>query len=145
MRGPKREFGRLGRLTTLNLTRRFPENSNVLPRFHIRSICEACMWTDLPKKCRRRCKRPGIASEFGHQEISNEHFLIALLAQHGGRGAAASPEAGGVPCRRSRRGPGGPGAPAESQRRDRATLLGSELRTVLDGAEKEMGSSRTSM
>src|SRR6266513_1717469 len=68
-----------------------------------------------------------VASQFNHQEITNEHFLSALLDQIG------------VPVNRLRE-----RLTAELERRPRVTgaavnlRLSNELRSVLDGAEKEM-------
>ena len=79
-----------------------------------------------------------VASQFNHQEISNEHFLSALLDQSDG---IAQPllEKIGVPANRLRE-----RLTAELERRPRVTgaavdlRLSNELRSVLDGAEKEM-------
>src|SRR6266403_1170929 len=79
-----------------------------------------------------------IASQFNHQEISNEHFLSALLDQSDG---ITQPllEKIGVPENRLRE-----RLTSELERRPRVTgaavdlRLSNELRTVLDGAEKEM-------
>jgi ATP-dependent Clp protease ATP-binding subunit ClpB len=79
-----------------------------------------------------------IASQFNHQEISNEHFLSALLDQSDG---ITQPllEKIGVPENRLRE-----RLTAELERRPRVTgaavdlRLSNELRSVLDGAEKEM-------
>jgi len=79
-----------------------------------------------------------IASRFNHQEIANEHFLSALLDQSDG---ITQPllEKIGVPAGRLRERLAG-----ELERRPKvhgATVdlrLANELRSVLDGAEKEM-------
>src|SRR6202162_3723351 len=79
-----------------------------------------------------------IASQFNHQEIANEHFLSALLDQTDG---IAQPllEKIGVPVDRLRE-----RLVSELERRPKvhgATVdlrLSNELRSVLDGAEKEM-------
>src|SRR5712671_2236306 len=79
-----------------------------------------------------------VASQFNHQEITNEHFLSALLDQSDG---IAQPllEKIGVPANRLRE-----RLTAELERRPRVTgaavdlRLSNELRTVLDTAEKEM-------
>src|SRR5437867_10175517 len=79
-----------------------------------------------------------IASRFNHQEIANEHFLSALLDQTDG---IAQPllEKIGVPVDRLRE-----RLASELERRPKvhgATVdlrLSNELRSVLDGAEKEM-------
>jgi len=79
-----------------------------------------------------------VASQFNHQEITNEHFLSALLDQSDG---ITQPllEKIGVPVNRLRE-----RLTAELERRPRVTgaavnlRLSNELRSVLDGAEKEM-------
>src|SRR5438876_6632713 len=79
-----------------------------------------------------------LASQFNHQEITNEHFLSALLDQSDG---ITQPllEKIGVPANRLRERLTG-----ELERRPRVTgaavdiRLSNELRSVLDGAEKEM-------
>jgi ATP-dependent Clp protease ATP-binding subunit ClpB len=79
-----------------------------------------------------------VASQFNHQEIANEHFLSALLDQSDG---ITQPllEKIGVPANRLRE-----RLTAELERRPRVTgahvdlRLSNELRSVLDGAEKEM-------
>jgi ATP-dependent Clp protease ATP-binding subunit ClpB len=79
-----------------------------------------------------------VASQFNHQEITNEHFLSALLDQSDG---ITKPllEKIGVPANRLRE-----RLTAELERRPRVTgaavdlRLSNELRSVLDGAEKEM-------
>ena len=79
-----------------------------------------------------------IASQFNHQEIANEHFLSALLDQTDG---IAQPllEKIGVPVDRLRE-----RLASELERRPKvhgATVdlrLSNELRSALDGAEKEM-------
>jgi len=79
-----------------------------------------------------------IASQFNHQEIANEHFLSALLDQSDG---ITQPllEKIGVPIDRLRE-----RLASELERRPKvhgATVdlrLSNELRSVLDGAEKEM-------
>jgi len=79
-----------------------------------------------------------VASQFNHQEISNEHFLSALLDQSDG---ITQPllEKIGIPVNRLRE-----RLTAELEHRPRVTgaavdlRLSNELRSVLDGAEKEM-------
>ncbi|HYS96021.1 MAG TPA: ATP-dependent chaperone ClpB [Chthoniobacterales bacterium] len=79
-----------------------------------------------------------VASQFNHQEITNEHFLSALLDQSDG---IAQPllEKIGVPVNRLRERLTG-----ELERQPRVTgaavdiRLSNELRSVLDSAEKEM-------
>jgi len=79
-----------------------------------------------------------VASQFNHQEITNEHFLSTLLDQSDG---ITQPllEKIGVPANRLRE-----RLTAELERRPRVTgaavdlRLSNELRSVLDGAEKEM-------
>src|SRR6266446_466044 len=79
-----------------------------------------------------------VASQFNHQEIANEHFLSALLDQSDG---ITQPllEKIGVPADRLRE-----RLASELERRPKvhgATVdlrLSNELRSVLDGAEKEM-------
>ena len=79
-----------------------------------------------------------VASQFNHQEIANEHFLSALLDQSDG---ITQPllEKIGVPANQLRERLG-----AELERRPKVhgaavdLRLSNELRSVLDGAEKEM-------
>src|SRR6202166_5432253 len=79
-----------------------------------------------------------IASQFNHQEIANEHFLSALLDQSDG---ITQPllEKIGVPVDRLRE-----RLASELDRRPKVhgvsvdLRLSNELRSVLDGAEKEM-------
>src|ERR1700724_4799743 len=79
-----------------------------------------------------------VASQFNHQEISNEHFLSALLDQSDG---ITQPllEKIGVPANRVRE-----RLASELERRPKVhgaavdLRLSNELRSVLDGAEKEM-------
>src|SRR6202048_139874 len=79
-----------------------------------------------------------VASQFNHQEISNEHFLFALLDQSDG---ITQPllEKIGVQTNQLRE-----RLAAELERRPKVTgaavdlRLSNELRSVLDGAEKEM-------
>jgi ATP-dependent Clp protease ATP-binding subunit ClpB len=79
-----------------------------------------------------------VASQFNHQEIANEHFLSALLDQSDG---IARPllEKIGVPADRLRE-----RLASELERRPKVhggtvdLRLSNELRSVLDGAEKEM-------
>ena len=79
-----------------------------------------------------------VASQFNHQEITNEHFLSALLDQTDG---IAQPllEKIGVPVDRLRE-----RLVSELERRPKVhgasvdLRLSNELRSVLDGAEKEM-------
>src|SRR6266853_1131926 len=79
-----------------------------------------------------------VASQFNHQEITNEHFLSALLDQSDGITRPLL-EKIGVPANRLRERLTG-----ELERRPRVTgaavdiRLSNELRSVLDGAEKEM-------
>jgi len=81
-----------------------------------------------------------IASEYGHQEISNEHFLLALLGQQEGVAQPILQKLGvAVPALEAR-------LREDLDKRPRVSgatgqlYLGSELRSVLDGAEKEMKS-----
>jgi ATP-dependent Clp protease ATP-binding subunit ClpB len=79
-----------------------------------------------------------VASQFNHQEIANEHFLSALLDQSDG---ITQPllEKIGVPANRLRE-----RLASELERRPKVTgasvdlRLSNELRSVLDGSEKEM-------
>jgi len=79
-----------------------------------------------------------VASQFNHQEIANEHFLSALLDQSDG---ITQPllEKIGVPANQLRE-----RLAAELERRPKVhgtavdLRLSNELRSVLDGAEKEM-------
>src|SRR5439155_1266753 len=79
-----------------------------------------------------------VASQFNHQEIANEHFLSALLDQSDG---ITQPllEKIGVPANQLRERLG-----AELERRPKVhgasvdLRLANELRSVLDGAEKEI-------
>src|ERR1700726_769181 len=79
-----------------------------------------------------------IASQFNHQEISNDHFLSALLDQSEGITRPLL-EKIGVPMNRLRE-----RLAAELERRPKVhgaavdLRLSNELRSVLDGAEKEM-------
>src|SRR5947209_6904702 len=79
-----------------------------------------------------------LASQFNHQEITNDHFLSALLDQSDGITQGLL-EKIGVPANRLRERLTG-----ELERRPRVTgaavdiRLSNELRSVLDGAEKEM-------
>ena len=78
-----------------------------------------------------------VASEFGHQEITNEHFLIALLDQTDGvtrpllekLGVSADNLRSQLEADMNRR----PQVHGSSDVR-----MGSELRQTLDAAEKEM-------
>src|SRR5436853_6250980 len=81
----------------------------------------------------------GLASEGSQQEIVNEHFLLARLAQSDGVARPLLEKLGvAVPALEER-------LREELQRRPRVsgaaaeTYLGGELRTVLDAAEKQMG------
>jgi ATP-dependent Clp protease ATP-binding subunit ClpB len=80
----------------------------------------------------------GLASQSNHQEITNEHFLSALLDQSDGITRPLL-EKIGVPMTRLRE-----GLATELERRPKvhgATVdlrLASELRSVMDGSEKEM-------
>src|SRR5205809_6795081 len=79
-----------------------------------------------------------LASQFNNQEITNEHFLSALLDQSGGITRPLL-EKIGVPVTRLRE-----GLVTELERRPKVhgtavdLRLSNELRSVLDGAEKEM-------
>jgi ATP-dependent Clp protease ATP-binding subunit ClpB len=79
-----------------------------------------------------------IASQFNHQEISNEHFLSALLDQSDGITQPLLEKIGVQPNQLRER------LAAELERRPKVTgasvdlRLSNELRSVLDGAEKEM-------
>src|SRR6202045_809174 len=79
-----------------------------------------------------------IASQFNHQEISNEHFLSALLDQSDGITQPLLEKIGIQPNQLRER------LASELERRPRVTgasvdlRLSNELRSVLDGAEKEM-------
>src|SRR5713226_9285818 len=79
-----------------------------------------------------------VASQFNHQEIANDHFLSALLDQSDGLTQPLL-EKIGVPANRLRE-----RLASELERRPKvhgATVdlrLSNELRSVLDGAEKEM-------
>ncbi|HZE57109.1 MAG TPA: ATP-dependent chaperone ClpB [Chthoniobacterales bacterium] len=80
-----------------------------------------------------------VASEFGHQEITNEHFLVALLDQTDG---VTRPllEKMGVPITDLRN-----GLTQELESRPKIQggnvdqRIGNELRGTIDAAEKEMG------
>src|ERR1700731_3391872 len=79
-----------------------------------------------------------IASQFNHQEITNEHFLSALLDQSDGITQPLLEKIGIQPNQLRER------LASELERRPRVTgasvdlRLSNELRSVLDGAEKEM-------
>src|SRR5256714_116361 len=79
-----------------------------------------------------------VASQFNHQEITNEHFLSALLDQSEGITQPLLEKIGVQPTQLRER------LAAELERRPRVTgasvdlRLSNELRSVLDGAEKEM-------
>src|SRR5947208_7338880 len=79
-----------------------------------------------------------LASQFNNQEITNEHFLSALLDQSDGITRPLL-EKIGVPVTRLRE-----GLVTELERRPKVhgtavdLRLSNELRSVLDGAEKEM-------
>src|SRR5213596_380542 len=79
-----------------------------------------------------------VASQFNHQEIANEHFLSALLDQSDGITQPLLEKIGVQPNQLRER------LAAEIERRPKvhgATVdlrLSNELRSVLDGAEKEM-------
>src|SRR6202045_1283306 len=79
-----------------------------------------------------------IASQFNHQEISNEHFLSALLDQSDGITQPLLEKIGVQPNQLRER------LASELERRPKVTgasvdlRLSNELRSVLDGAEKEM-------
>ncbi|MEA3186748.1 MAG: ATP-dependent Clp protease ATP-binding subunit ClpB, partial [Chthoniobacter sp.] len=79
-----------------------------------------------------------VAGEFSHQEINNEHFLLALLAQSEGVARPILEKVGvAVPALEER-------LRAALEKRARVSgsglqvSMGSELRAVLDAAEKEM-------
>jgi ATP-dependent Clp protease ATP-binding subunit ClpB len=79
-----------------------------------------------------------VASQLNHQEITNEHFLSALLDQSDGITQPLLEKIGVQPNQLRER------LEAELERRPRVTgasvdlRLSNELRSVLDGAEKEM-------
>jgi ATP-dependent Clp protease ATP-binding subunit ClpB len=79
-----------------------------------------------------------IASQFNHQEITNEHFLSALLDQSDGITQPLLEKIGVQPNQLRER------LASELERRPKVTgaavdlRLSNELRSVLDGAEKEM-------
>jgi ATP-dependent Clp protease ATP-binding subunit ClpB len=79
-----------------------------------------------------------VASQFNHQEISNEHFLSALLDQSDGITQPLLEKIGVQPNQLRER------LANELERRPKVTgasvdlRLSNELRSVLDGAEKEM-------
>src|SRR3984893_8681138 len=79
-----------------------------------------------------------VASQFNHQEITNEHFLSALLDQSDGITQPLLEKIGIQPNQLRER------LASELERRPRVTgasvdlRLSNELRSVLDGAEKEM-------
>ncbi|HWY52560.1 MAG TPA: ATP-dependent Clp protease ATP-binding subunit [Chthoniobacterales bacterium] len=79
-----------------------------------------------------------VASQFNHQEITNEHFLSALLDQADGITQPLLEKIGVQPNQLRER------LASELERRPRVTgasvdlRLSNELRSVLDGAEKEM-------
>jgi ATP-dependent Clp protease ATP-binding subunit ClpB len=79
-----------------------------------------------------------VASQFNHQEITNEHFLSALLDQADGITQPLVEKIGVQPNQLRER------LASELERRPRVTgasvdlRLSNELRSVLDGAEKEM-------
>src|SRR2546425_1623994 len=79
-----------------------------------------------------------VASQSNHQEITNEHFLSALLDQSDGITQPLLEKIGVQPNQLRER------LTAELERRPKVTgaavdlRLSNELRTVLDGAEKEM-------
>src|SRR5437660_8835521 len=79
-----------------------------------------------------------VASQFNHQEISNEHFLSALLDQSDGITQPLLEKIGVQPNQLRER------LAAELERRPKVhgaavdLRLSNELRSVLDGAEKEM-------
>jgi len=79
-----------------------------------------------------------IAGEYSHQEMSNEHFLLALLAQQDGVALPLLEKLGvAVPAVEAR-------LREDLEKRPRVSgaagqlYTGTELRTVLDGAEKQM-------
>jgi ATP-dependent Clp protease ATP-binding subunit ClpB len=79
-----------------------------------------------------------VASQFNHQEIANEHFLSALLDQSDGITQPLLEKIGVQPNQLRTR------LTSELERRPKVTgasvdlRLSNELRSVLDGAEKEM-------
>src|SRR5437773_9587308 len=79
-----------------------------------------------------------VASQFNHQEITNEHFLSALLDQSEGITQPLLEKIGVQPNQLRER------LTSELERRPKVTgasvdlRLSNELRSVLDGAEKEM-------
>src|SRR5436190_20346041 len=79
-----------------------------------------------------------VASEFNQQEITNEHFLLALLDQAEGVTRPLLEKLGVAPETLRGR------LRTELERRPRVTgaavdlRVGNDLRNVLDGAEKEM-------
>jgi len=79
-----------------------------------------------------------VASQFNHQDITNEHFLSALLDQSDGITQPLLEKIGVQPNQLRAR------LTSELERRPRVTgaavdlRLSNELRSVLDGAEKEM-------
>src|SRR5881227_306724 len=79
-----------------------------------------------------------VASQFNHQEIANEHFLSALLDQSDGITQSLLEKIGVQPNQLRER------LASELERRPKVTgpavdlRLSNELRSVLDGAEKEM-------
>src|SRR3977135_1610866 len=79
-----------------------------------------------------------VASQFNHQEISNEHFLSALLDQSDGITQPLLEKIGVQPNQLRER------LASELERRPKVTgasvdlRLSNELRSVLDGSEKEM-------
>jgi ATP-dependent Clp protease ATP-binding subunit ClpB len=85
-----------------------------------------------------------VASQFSQQEISNEHFLLALLDQTEGVTRPLLEKMGvAIPDLRER-------LTQELERRPKIQggnveqRIGNELRATIDAAEKEMGKLRTS-
>ena len=100
-------------------------------------ILDGCESRNLPRKCRRRCKRRRIsASQSQSSEITNEHFLLALLEQTDGVTRPLLEKLGVAPADLEARIRG------ELERRPKVSgadvRLGNELRKTLDAAEREM-------
>ena len=100
---------------------------------------EACASTDTRRRCRRRCRRRRTSlRRLNHPEITNEHFLSALLDQSDGIARPLLEKIGANVDQLQER------LRADLERRPKihgnaADLrISNELRTVLDNAEKEM-------
>jgi ATP-dependent Clp protease ATP-binding subunit ClpB len=100
---------------------------------------EPCASTDTRRKCRRRCRRRRtLASQLNNSEITNEHFLSALLNQSDGIARPLLEKIGANVDQLQER--------LRSELEGRPKVHGSaadlrisnELRSVLDSAEKEM-------